>query len=49
MNVVYEEAAEAYPDVDVVEVRSDEVEEMEEAAGRVKAWVEKWKADNGVA
>jgi adenylate kinase len=46
MQVLLEEAREAYDEEIVVELRSDRVEDLDENAERVKAWVERWTEDN---
>ena len=46
MQVLLEEARESYDEEIVVELRSDCVEDLDENAERVKAWVETWTKNN---
>lgn len=49
MDVLIQEAREAYDEEIVIELRSEESEEMEENVERIEAWVKQWKADNAPA
>jgi adenylate kinase len=46
MDLLIQEARDAYDDEIVVELRSDTAEEMEENLGRIQTWLEQWKQDN---
>lgn len=46
MDVLIEEAREAYDEEIVIELQSDESGEVEENVERIEAWVEQWKKDN---
>lgn len=45
MQVVLDEAREFFPQECVVELQSDDVDQMEENVGRIVAWVEQWLQD----
>ena len=46
MEVLLQEARDAYDEEIVIELRSDTAEEMESNVDRIEAWVKQWKADN---
>ena len=46
MDVLIEEAREAYDEEIVIELQSDESGQVEENVERIEAWVEQWKKDN---
>jgi hypothetical protein len=46
MQVILEEAREAYDEEIVIELRSDNAEEIEQNVERISQWVEQWKKDN---
>jgi adenylate kinase len=46
MQVLLEEAREAYDEEIVVELRSDRVEDLDENAERIKTWLERWVKDH---
>ena len=46
MQVVLDEAREAYDEEIVVELQSDDAEQIEQNVQRVEAWVEQWRKDN---
>lgn len=46
MQVVLEEAKEAYPEEAVHEVVSNRLEELESNVGRVVQWLDSWRSDN---
>lgn len=48
MEVLLQEARDAYAPEVVVELRSDTAAEMDENVDRVVAWLEQWRRDNGV-
>jgi len=43
MEVLLEEAREAYDEEIVVELRSDEVDEVEGNVERIEVWIKNWK------
>ena len=45
MQVVLDEAREFVPEECVVELQSDDVDQMEDNVGRIVAWVEQWRRD----
>jgi adenylate kinase len=45
MEVLLQEARDAYDEEIVIELRSDTAEEMESNVDRIEAWVKQWKAD----
>jgi len=47
MEVLIQEARDAYDDKIVVELRSDTTTEMDENLGRIERWLEQWKKDHG--
>jgi adenylate kinase len=47
MQVLLDEAREAFDEEVVVELRSDDVDELEGNVDRIVAWIENWKKDNG--
>ena len=47
MEVVAEEAREGFDEGVVVELRSDEVGDVEGNVERIERWIEQWKRDNG--
>ena len=47
MQVVAEEAREAYPDAQLVELDSNSVAEMESNVDRIQQWVAEWARANG--
>jgi len=46
MEVLLQEARDAYDEEIVVELHSDEVEQVESNVERLEAWVEQWKKDH---
>ena len=46
MEVLLQEARDAYDEEIVIELRSDTTEEMDSNVDRIEAWVEQWKKDN---
>lgn len=46
MQIVLEEAKEAYPDEAVHEVQSNSVEELESNCSRVEQWLDTWRSNN---
>ena len=48
MEVLLEEARDAYEEEIVVELRSDVAEDVEGNVERVERWIESWKKNNGV-
>lgn len=49
MQVVLEEAKEAYPEEAVHEVPSNSIEELESNVARVELWLNMWKRNNAEA
>lgn len=49
MQVVAEEAAESYREGIVHQLPSDSIDDLESNISRVTAWLQQWRADNGVA
>ncbi len=49
MEVLLEEAREAFDADAIVELRSDSPDEMEANLDRMEAWLRQWRVDNGVA
>ena len=47
MEVLLQEAREAYEEEVVVELRSDTLEEIESNVERIEKWVGEWKKDHG--
>ena len=47
MEVLLEEARGAYDEEIVVELRSDEAEDVEANVERIERWIENWKKDRG--
>jgi adenylate kinase len=47
MEVLLQEAKEAYDEEIVVELQSVTADEMESNVDRIVQWVEQWKKDNG--
>lgn len=47
MDVLIQEAREAYDDEIVVELTSNTSEEMEENIDRIEEWIKRWKLDHG--
>ena len=45
MGVLLDEARESYDEEIVVELRSDEAEEIEANVGRIETWIKNWKQD----
>jgi adenylate kinase len=45
MEVLLEEAREAYDEEIVVELRSDELTDVDTNVERIQQWAEKWKGD----
>lgn len=45
MEVLLEEARESYDEEIVVELRSDEAEDIEGNVGRIGSWIDTWKRD----
>ena len=46
MQVILDEAREAYPELNVVERRSDSIEDLESNVQRAVQWVQNWCASN---
>lgn len=46
MQVILEEAKDAYDEEIVIELQSDEMDEIDGNVERIAAWVEQWKKDN---
>jgi adenylate kinase len=46
MEVLIQEARDAYDDEIVVELRSDTAGEMDENISRIETWLEQWKKDH---
>jgi adenylate kinase len=46
MEVLLQEARDAYDEEMVVELRSDTVEDMESNLDRIEAWMKQWRKDN---
>lgn len=46
MQVLLDEAREAFDEEVVVELRSDEVEDVDGNVERIEAWIEQWKKDH---
>lgn len=46
MQVILEEAQESYDPEIVIELQSDDVDQMESNVERITQWVENWKANN---
>ena len=46
MEVLLQEAKDSYDEEIVVELRSDETEEMDANVERIEAWVKQWKEDH---
>lgn len=49
MDVLIQEAREAYDEEIVIELQSNSADEMDENVERVEAWVRQWKVDNAGA
>ncbi|WPH00795.1 putative pos9-activating factor fap7 protein [Acrodontium crateriforme] len=47
MEVLLDEAREAYDEQIVVELRSDKTEDMDSNIERIEQWIQNWKKDNG--
>lgn len=47
MEVLLQEAREAYDEEIVIELQSNTAEEMESNVDRIEAWVKQWKLDHG--
>ena len=48
MDVLIQEARDAYDDEIVIELTSNTSEEMEENIERIEQWVKQWKLDHGL-
>lgn len=48
MEVLLQEARDAYDAEIVVELQSNTTDEMEANVDRIEAWLSQWKKDNGV-
>jgi adenylate kinase len=46
MEVLLQEAREAFDDEIVIELTSNSLDEMESNLERIEAWVKQWKLDN---
>jgi adenylate kinase len=46
MEVILQEARDAYEEVIVVELISNTADEMDRNVERIKTWVEQWRKDN---
>jgi adenylate kinase len=46
MEVLLQEARESYDEEIVVELKSNDAEEMEANVERIEAWLENWRKDN---
>lgn len=46
MEVLLQEARDAYDEEIVVELHSEDVDMIEENVGRIEAWIENWKRDH---
>lgn len=46
MEVLLQEARDAFDEQIVIELRSDTTEEMDSNVDRIEAWVKQWKQDN---
>lgn len=49
MDVVIQEAREAFDDEIVVELPSNTSEDMDVNLDRIEAWIQQWKTDNAVS
>ena len=49
MDVVIEEAREAYAEEIVVELRSEGTEDMESNVARIVQWIQAWRKDRDIA
>jgi len=49
MDVLIQEAREAYDEEIVVELESVTTDQMESNVERIEQWLKQWKEDNGVA
>lgn len=47
MEVVLAEARESYPAEALVELRSENAEDVEENVKRIKAWIDAWRKERG--
>ena len=45
MEVLLDEARESYDEEIVVELRSDEADDIEVNVGRIKTWIKNWRQD----
>ena len=45
MEVLLDEARQSYAEEIVVELRSDEADDIDENVGRIETWIKKWKQD----
>ena len=48
MEVLLDEARESYDEEIVVELRSDEADDVEGNVGRIETWIKNWKQDQVV-
>lgn len=46
MEVLLDEARQSYAEEIVVELRSDEADDIEENVGRIETWIKNWKQDH---
>lgn len=49
MEVLLQEARDAYEEEIVVELRSEDADQVEENVQRIETWVQNWKKDHGEA
>ena len=47
MEVLLQEAREAFDEEIIVELKSDNVEDIDENVERIQRWIEMWKQDQG--
>lgn len=45
MEVLLDEARQSYAEEIVVELRSDEADDIEKNVGRIETWIKSWKQD----
>lgn len=48
MQVVLEDARESYPEEAIIELASDEADQVEENVERIKQWIDAWRRDRGL-
>lgn len=48
MEVVLAEAREAYPAEAIVELRSEEADDVEENVERIRGWIDAWRMQRGL-